>query len=337
MSTGDESPIPVTLLAGFLGSGKTTLLNHILTAPHGRRVVVVVNEFGDANIDADLIVGGDEDLVQLQGGCLCCTVREDLRTSLHSLLERRRSGWLGSRLGRIQFDQVVIEASGMASPGPAVQTLLVDEELTRGYRPAGVVTLAHGRYIQRQLVEFPEAAEQVAYADRVLLNHCDGLSEAEMSAAEAALAQCNAQAPVQRCEQAQVDVVPLLDLDPLGRGSADLPDSCQDQDCSHTHHASGVGSMTLRSGVPMDGEALRLWLEFLSRRRGHELLRAKGVLRLAGKSEPYALQGLYQWLELAPLESRAPESEHEESVLVLIGRDLDQAELERGWSAIQRS
>jgi G3E family GTPase len=332
MSSREDQPIPVTLLAGFLGSGKTTLLNRILTAPHGRRVVVVVNEFGEANIDSGLIVGGDEDLVELQGGCLCCTVREDLRTSLRGLLERRNKGWFG----RLKFDQVVIEASGLASPGPAVQTLLVDAELAQGMRPAGVVTLIHAGHIVRQLREHPEAAEQVAYADHILLNHCDGKDEETLLAAQGAIAECNAQAPVQRCERAAVDIVPLLDLDTLGRPPLDLMESCATRTCDHSQHSSGVGTVTLRSSVPLDGEALRLWLKFLSRRRGHDLLRAKGILRLAGKSGPYSLQGIYQWLELAPLQPRAGAGEGEQSVLVLIGRDLDQAELERGWRAIQQ-
>ena len=332
MSPRESEPIPVTLLAGFLGSGKTTLLNRILTAPHGRRVVVVVNEFGDTNIDADLIVGGDEDLVQLQGGCLCCTVREDLRTSLHGLLERRNKGWFR----RLKFDQVVIEASGLASPGPAIQTLLVDAELARGMRPAGVVTLAHAGHIEHQLQEHPEVAEQMAYADHILLNHCDGMAEDELSAAQDAIALCNAQAPVQRSEHAEVDIVPLLDLDPLGSPPESMAQDCGDGACTHSHHSSGVGTITLRCSAPLDGEALRLWLEFLSRRRGHELLRAKGIMRLEGKSELYSLQGIYQWLELSPLQARTQPKPSEQSVLVLIGRDLDRAELERGWQAIQQ-
>lgn len=332
MSLRQGEPLPVTLLAGFLGSGKTTLLNRILTAPHGRRVVVVVNEFGDANIDADLIVGGDEDLVQLQGGCLCCTVREDLRTSLHGLLERRNRGWFRP----LKFDQVVIEASGLASPGPAIQTLLVDAELARGMRPAGIVTLAHARHIERQLQEHPEAAEQVAYADHILLNHCDGVEEDALSAAQEAIALCNAQAPVQRSEHAAVDIVPLLDLDPLGRPPENLGQDCGEANCTHSHHSSGVGTITLRCSAPLDGEALRVWLEFIGRRRGHELLRAKGILRLEGKSGLYCLQGIYQWLELSPLQGRTEPKPGAPSVLVLIGRDLDRAELERGWRAIQQ-
>ncbi len=331
MSDTSNPPIPVTLLTGFLGAGKTTLLNRILTAPHGRRVAVIVNEFGDANIDASLVIGGDDDLVQLQGGCLCCTVREDLRTTLLDLLARSRRRWFR----RVQFDQVVIEASGMASPGPAVQTLLVDAQLAEGYRPAGVVTLAHAKHIERQMDEHPEAAEQVAYADRLILNHCDGLDDSSIAAAQEALETCNPRAPVQRSMNALVDVMPLLDLDPLSQPTGDLEACSHEGKCNHVHHTSGVGTLTLRSQAPIDGQALRVWLEFLGKRRAHELLRVKGVLHLAGKAEPYSLQGLYQWLELAPLATETARTLPEHSTLVLIGRNLDADEMERGWRAVQ--
>ena len=326
-----EKRVPVTLLAGFLGSGKTTLLNRILAGDHGERVAVIVNEFGDVGIDGRLVTRREEDLVELRNGCLCCTVREDLRTTLLDLAARRRR----RLLGRKRFDRVLIEASGLASPGPAVQTLIVDGDLAEVYAPAGVVTLCHAAHVVEQLSAHPEAAEQVAYADLLVLNHTDQASGAQVEAAEAALRACNLASPVRRAARADVDLGSLLSLRPLGADRAPVVhcghEHAPGEPCEHVHHTSGVGTCTLRSDGPLDRDAFNLWLAFLCKREGLELWRTKGVLSFSGDTRAHVLQGVYQWTELSPSEEAAGGS-----VLVLIGRGLDAEELQRGWAAVRR-
>ena len=175
-------PVPVTLLVGFLGSGKTTLVNRILAEQHDQRIAVIVNEFGDVGIDGRLIVGVDDNVIELSNGCLCCTVRGDLADTLRQLIVRRRQ-----TVDAQPFERIVIEASGLASPGPVLQGLLVDPALHAQVQVDGVITLAHAKHIVQQLADHPEASEQVAYADHIILNHRDQCTGDELAAAAAAL------------------------------------------------------------------------------------------------------------------------------------------------------
>jgi G3E family GTPase len=322
--TDADQRLPVTLLTGFLGAGKTTLLNRMLAEAHGQELAVVVNELGDVGIDGRLVVGGDEEVVELANGCICCTIRGDLVRTLHDLLARRRGGLLRRRRA---FDRVVIEASGMASPGPAIQTLLVDGVLAAAYRVDGVVCLAHAGEIVRQLVEHPEASEQLVYADVVLLNHADRVDGAALGRARAEVSACNGLARVAASTRAEVDVQALFALAPDARDLA-LRGPAHAGDC-RVHHTSGVGTVTLRADEPLALEGLRMWLGFLARRTGHEVMRVKGIVRCADSARAIVVQGVYQWIELAPVDAAPPE----ESVLVVIGRGLDGEELKRGWAA----
>ncbi|MEO0652212.1 MAG: GTP-binding protein, partial [Planctomycetota bacterium] len=202
-----NAPVPVTLLTGFLGSGKTTLLNRLVRDPAAGRVAVVVNEFGELGIDGSLVVGSDEDVVELRNGCVCCTVRGDLARTLNRLLGRRRG-----LLRRLKFDRLAIELSGMASPGPVVQTLVVDDGLRDRTRLDGIVTLANAAQIEQQLPKHPEASGQVGYADLILLNHADRAEEEHLGRAEAALQGVNGLAPIVRTERSVVPIEDLLDL-----------------------------------------------------------------------------------------------------------------------------
>ncbi len=314
-----DGRVPVTLLAGFLGAGKTTLLNRIL-AEVSERVAVVVNEFGDVGIDGSLIVGADDEVVELSNGCVCCTIRGDLQQTVKRLLARRRRIFR-----RLRFDRILIEGSGLASPGPVVQTFLLDPDLDAATKVDGVVTVVNAVEIARQLEEHPEAADQVGYADRVLLNHVDRCDEAGLDAAEAAVRARNGVAEVVRSVRAEVPVAPLLSI-------GGLDGSRWSMVAASAAHTQGVATRAVSSDRPLDLEELKLWLHFLAAGRGWELLRVKGIVRCVGHRRPVVVQGVHQWLEIGPGEGAPPE----QSRLVFIGRDLPAELLERGWAAALR-
>ncbi len=315
--------IPITLLTGFLGSGKTTLLNRLLASNHDERIAIVVNEFGDVSIDGSLVVGTSEDLIELQNGCICCTIRGDMRETVARLLERRaRRFWR-----RIRFDRIVIEASGVASPGPVVQTFLADPELSERTRVDGVIALAHAGHVKEQLSSHPQACQQIGYADTILLNHCDRTGEAGRHEAESALRRMNPLASIVRTEHAELPIDQVLQVDTTdpGRWKLDLPDS----GAPHGH-TEGMSALTLRTQRTLDIHRLRIWLQFVGQRRTWELMRLKGIVRCRDHGPRVVIQGIYQWMELRPEMGEAPD----ESLLVLIGRDLDHVELRRGWEAV---
>jgi G3E family GTPase len=295
-------------------------------------MAVIVNEFGEAGIDGRLVVGVEDNLIQLSNGCLCCTVRGDLVDTLYALLARRQTADIPP------FDRILIEASGLASPGPAVQTLLVDRALAAQLRMDGVITLVHAQHIGQQLQEHPEASAQVGYADHIIVNHCDQCAPPGIDAAEAALRTCNPHATLERTTQAQVDVPALLQmrtwdattLQRVQQHTAPAGDGHGHAHDGHGHtqpHTHGVGSLTLRSQAPIDLNRFKLWLVFLTKRRSHELMRLKGILRCPPQGQAVVVQGVYQWVELRQGHETAPE----ESVLVLIGRHLAAEELQREW------
>ena len=323
---GESESLPVTLLAGFLGAGKTTLVNRILSERHGEKIAVVVNEYGSVGIDGSLVVGSAERIVQLENGCVCCTVRGDLQESLCELLQARERRLFGRR----EFDRVLIEASGLAAPGPIVQTLSIDPLLSASLRLDGVLTLAHAGNLTRQLEAHVEAAEQIAYADRVLLNHADRVDANGLEAARVAVRKCNALADVLVSTRAELDIGPLLSIHTLNdaRWSLEEASALPERDVAHQHDAS-VSSVALASMAPLDLAQLKLWLQFVAKRRGQDLYRIKGILRCHERSERVIVQGMYEWLELGPSAEPAPEV----SRLVVIGRNLDSGELERGWAA----
>ena len=327
---GTADPVPVTLLVGFLGSGKTTLANRILSEQHDQRIAVIVNEFGDVGIDGQLIVGVEDNIVELSNGCLCCTVQGDLADTLRRLLARGRQ-----IVDAKPFERIVIEASGLASPGPVLQRMLVDPALHAQVQVDGVITMVHAKHVVQQLAEHPEASEQVAYADHIIVNHCDQCEGNALAAAEAALHACNPHADIERATRAAVDVVRVLRQQTwdsarvkaaLQRGVA-----CSDHSHDHPHehlHTQGVGAVALHAEAPMDLQRLTRWLLSLSTQRGHELMRLKGILHCQSHAQAVVIQGVYQWLEVRQGAGEPPEA----SILVLIGRQLDAEEIRRAWA-----
>jgi G3E family GTPase len=322
--------VPVTLLVGFLGSGKTTLANRILSEHHGQRIAVIVNEFGDVGIDGRLIVGVDDNVIELRNGCLCCTVQGDLADTLRQLLERRRQAGDAP-----PFEHIVIEASGLASPGPVLQGMLVDPTLHAHVHIDGVITLAHAKHIVQQLADHPEASDQVAYADHIIVNHCDQCAGDALAAAEAALHACNPHAALERATRATVDVGRLLNQQTWAsarvKAVLDHDDLCGDHGHEHDHrhrHTQGVGTLALRAEAPMDLQRLTHWLLSVSTHRSHELMRLKGILHCQAHPQAVVIQGVYQWLEVRQGAGEPPAA----SILVLIGRNLDTEELRRAWA-----
>jgi G3E family GTPase len=314
-----QAPVPATILAGFLGSGKTTLLNRVLTAHASEPIGVIVNEFGAVGIDGRLVVSTAEEVVELSNGCLCCEVRADLADALLRLLGA------GARLGRRRpATRILIEASGLASPGPIAQTLALDGRINARVTLAGIVTLVHALHVADQVVRHPEAAMQAAYADRLILNHADAPG-ADLARAEAALRAVNATAPLERAVRADCDLARVLSP---GAGGAHLGDLAALAAADHTH---GVGTVVLKDSAPRDFHRLKLWLQFLAARRTHELYRVKGLIACRDHPRSVLVQGTYQVLELGP----GPEEMPAESVLVLIGRGLDAEEIRRGWEAVR--
>jgi G3E family GTPase len=323
---GTADSVPVTLLVGFLGSGKTTLANRILSEQHDQRIAVIVNEFGDVGIDGQLIMSVDGNVVELSNGCLCCTMQGDLADTLQQLLARRRQ-----TVDAKPFERIVIEASGLASPGPVLQRMLVDPALHAQVHVDGVITMAHAKHIVQQLEDNPEASEQVAYADHIIVNHCDQCEGDELAAAEAALHACNSHADIERATRAAVDVVRVLRQQTWDsarlKAALDLGIVCGDHAHEH-HHTQGVGTLALRAEAPMDLQRLTRWLLSVSTRESHELMRLKGILNCQAHDQAVVIQGVYQWLEVRPGAGEPPDA----STLVMIGRHLDAGELRRAWA-----
>jgi G3E family GTPase len=253
-----------------------------------------------------------------------------LADTLRQLLRRRRQAGNAP-----PFERIVIEASGLASPGPVLQGMLVDPTLHAHVYIDGVITLAHAKHIVQQLADHPEASDQVAYADHIIVNHCDQCSGDALAAAEAALHACNPHAALERATRAAVDVGRLLNQQTWtsARVKAILEHGglCDDHGHEHTHehlHTQGVGTLTLRAEAPMDLQRLTQWLLSVSKRRSHELMRLKGILHCQAHAQAVVIQGVYQWLEVRQEAGELPAT----SVLVLIGRDLDAEELRRAWA-----
>jgi G3E family GTPase len=347
----------VTVLTGYLGAGKTTLLNRILSEDHGRRYAVIVNEFGEIGIDNDLIVDTDEELFEMNNGCICCTVRGDLIRTLHQLLRREAAGR--------PIDAIIVETTGLADPGPVVQTFFVDPFLQSRTRLDSVTTLVDAAHIGRRLADSREAAEQIAFADQIVLNKTELVSEDALRAVEARLRRINPLAPIHRARRADVALDQVLgrggfDLDRIvslepdflapgaapGGGEADGGHAhgehdghVHDEYCGHPHeaqhdhvHDDGIRSVSLRLETPLDEAKLGRWLRELLDARGQDILRAKGILDVRGEDRRLVFQAVHMLLE-GELQRPWKAGEARHSRLVFIGRDLDAQALQAGFAA----
>jgi G3E family GTPase len=308
-----EKKTPITVLTGFLGSGKTTLLNRILTEQHGKRIAVIENEFGEIGIDNDLVINADEEIFEMNNGCICCTVRGDLIRILGNLM-RRKGG----------FDHVLIETTGLADPAPVLQTFFVDDEMQARLRLDALVTVVDAKHVALHLDESTECQEQIAFADVILLNKVDLVSEAELDRVETRIRRMNRFAQLHRTERAQIDIGKLLDI-----GAFDLDRALEIDpkfllEDAHEHDPT-VTSVGIEVAGDLDEAKLNKWIGKLLAERGTDIFRMKGIFAIRGKAQPVVFQGVHMLFESQdgmPW-GRGPRT----SRLVFIGRNLDRAEL----------
>ena len=281
--------IPVTILTGFLGSGKTTLLNHILKADHGERIAVIENEFGESGIDNELLVqDAGEQIVEMNNGCICCTVRGDLIRILGDLHERRSAG-------EITFDRVVIETTGMADPGPVAQTFFVDDEVADRYLLDAVITVVDAKHGETQLDRHKEAQEQVGFADRILMSKTDLVTEDDVKALVERLRHMNPRAPVKKVHFGEAPIEEILDIRGFNLNAILELDPEFLTDTHHEHHDE-VESFVFRTDKPFDGDKLEQFLSGMIQVYGPDLLRYKGVLWMKGKPRRVVFQGVHMMM-----------------------------------------
>ena len=314
------SQIPVTVLTGFLGAGKTTLLNRILTEQHGNRYAVIVNEFGEEGIDNDLVVDADEEVFEMNNGCICCTVRGDLIRILGGLMKRAD-----------KFDAIIVETTGLADPAPVAQTFFVDQDVADRTRLDAIVTVADAVHLDNQLGEHHEAEEQIAFADIVLLNKTDLVEVESLGRVEDRIRRINPYTKIIRTEHcaANLDEVLGLKAFSLDRVLEVEPDFLTSD---HDHeHDDDVKSISLVADAPLDLDKFQTWFGQLLQTRGQDILRSKGILDFKGEDDRYVFQGVHMLMDGAPMGAWPKGSR--QSRLVFIGRDLDTMDLEDGFAA----
>ena len=309
----DSNMVPVTILTGFLGSGKTTLLNRILKEDHGHRIAVIENEFGEVGVDNDIIETGDEQIVEMNNGCICCTVRGDLIRILGSLKEKRDEG-------KLKFDRVVIETTGMADPGPVAQTFFTDEEIGNYYLLDSIITLVDAKHAARQLDEFHEAQEQVGFADRILMSKTDLVSAEETETLSKRLKRMNPRAPIKKVHFGDAPLGEVLDIRGFNLNAVLQLDPEFLVDSHHEHHDE-VESFVFKADKPFDGQKLEQFLSGMIQVYGPDLLRYKGVLWMKGNPRRVVFQGVHMMMG-GDMGKPWGKGEKKQSVMVFIGKKL---------------
>jgi len=341
-----SAKIPVTVLTGYLGAGKTTLLNRILSEPHGKKFAVIVNEFGEIGIDNELVVNADEEVFEMNNGCICCTVRGDLVRIIDGLM--RRKG---------KFDAIIVETTGLADPAPVAQTFFMDEAVGAKTRLDAVVTVADAKWLSDRLKDAPEAKNQIAFADVILLNKTDLVTPEELRELEARIRGLNPYARLHRTERAKIDISEVL-----GRNAFDLdriltiePDFLQGEDHDHDHHhdhgdhAHGahhhhhgnglkhyhdedMQSVALRTDKALNPDKFFPWIQDLVAKDGPSILRCKGILSFMDDPERFVFQGVHMILDGDHQRPWRPE-EVRDSRIVFIGRNLPEDKIRQGFES----
>jgi len=327
------SLIPATILTGFLGSGKTTLLKRVLTEAHGQKIAVIENEFGDENIDNDILVqDSNEQIIQLNNGCVCCSIREDLRTTLSDLAEKKRKG-------ELSFDRVVIETTGLADPGPVAQTFFMDDEIAEVYLLDSILTLVDAKHAQGQLDTRQEARRQVGFADQIFISKTDLVDDETVEALIHRVKHMNPRAPQRRVNFGEVPIAEVfdlrgfnlnakLDIDPEFLGAQEHDHDHHDHEhgehCDHPHHHAhddDVKSFVFRSDKAFVPAKLEDFLGAIVQVYGPKMLRYKGVLNMKGTDRKVIFQGVHQLMgsDLGP---KWMPGEKRTSKMVFIGLDL---------------
>lgn len=311
--------VPVTIITGFLGAGKTTLLNRIVEGAAGQRLAIVVNEYGEVGIDGQLVIETKDEVVELNNGCICCTVRSDLITALTGLVSA--SGTL---------DRIVIETSGLADPAPVIQSFVLEEELKARLKIDAIVTVVDALHLQHQLSQ-DEALEQIAFADLLLLNKADLVDAEGLSTTEQRLRALNPLARIVRTRNCDIDPLQVLSIDAFDLNNILAIDPNILDEHDHEHD-DAVGCVAIVDEHPLDPALFNAWLNRLVQQIGGDLFRMKGVLNFPGEARRYVFHGVHMTLEGRPGKPwRA--TDKRKSELVFIGRNLDESWLRSGFEA----
>jgi G3E family GTPase len=341
--------IPVTVLTGYLGAGKTTLLNRILSEPHGKKFAVIVNEFGEIGIDNELIVNADEEVFEMNNGCICCTVRGDLVRIIDGLMRRKS-----------KFDAIIVETTGLADPAPVAQTFFMDEQVGAKTKLDAVVTVADAKWLKERLKDAPEVKNQIAFADVILINKTDLVSPAELAEIEARIRAINPYARLHRTERAKIDIAEvlgrnafdldrILDIEPafleVAEEHAHTHEHGHEHDHSHGghndvhvhhglkhYHDEDMQSVALKTDKPLNPDKFFPWVQDLVATDGPSILRCKGILNFKDDPERFVFQGVHMILD-GDHQRPWKADEVRNSRIIFIGRNLPEEKIRTGFES----